>query len=204
MAQFAQDVLVEQGQVDILVNNAGITLTPTVFEDISDEQFKKVIDVNMWGVYYGMREFLPFLRTRPEAVVVNIASLAGLVGLYGYSPYAMSKFAIRGLTESLQSELVGSNVSILIVYPGGVKTNLIKNAPDLSNSEQRENAHPEFTRSAGVTPEKAAGKILSAVKKNKRLLIIGTDAKIVNSIRGMFPNSFPTILQSAFSRVTFK
>lgn len=204
MAQFAQDVLAEHRQVDILINNAGITLTPTVFAEISAERFKKVIDVNMWGVYYGIREFLPHLQTRPEAVVVNIASLAGLVGLYGYSPYVMSKFAIRGLTESLQSELVGTDVSILIAYPGGVKTNLIKNAPDLSDSEQRENAHKDFTRAAGISPEKAAQKILRAVKKNKRYLIIGTDARIVNAIRGMFPNSFPTILQSAFSRVTFK
>ena len=204
MSQFASDVIAAHGHVDILINNAGITLTPTLFEDIPAQQFKKVIDVNMWGVYYGTREFLPYLRRRPEAVIINISSLAGLVGLFGYSPYAMSKFAVRGLTESLQSELVGTNVSILIVQPGGVKTNLIKNVPDLTDAQAREDSHQEFTRAAGITPEKAAEKILKAVKKNRRSLIIGTDAKVVNAIRDLFPNSFPRILHSAFSRMTFK
>jgi NAD(P)-dependent dehydrogenase (short-subunit alcohol dehydrogenase family) len=85
-----------------LGNDAGLTLTQTIFEDISDEQFKRVIDVNMWGIYPGIRVFLPRFRTRPEAVIVNMSSLAGLVGIFGYSPYAMSKFAMRGLTASSQ------------------------------------------------------------------------------------------------------
>jgi short-subunit dehydrogenase len=91
-----------------------------------------------------------------------------------------------------------------IVYPCHVKTNLIKNTPDLTDSEKRKNVHKEFTRAAGITPEKSAEKILIAVKKKKRSLIIGNDARVANANRGMFPNSFPTILQSAFSRVTFK
>ena len=94
----------------------------------------------------------------PEAVIVNISSLAGLVGLYGYSPYAMSKFAIRDLTEALQSEFSGSNISLLIVHPGGVKTNIIKNAPDLRDAQQRESAHVEFSRFAMFKPESAARK----------------------------------------------
>jgi len=204
MAEFADEVIAEHGQVDILINNAGITLTPTVFEDISELDFEKVIDVNMWGVYYGIREFIPHLQSRPEAVIVNMSSLAGLVGLYGYSPYAMSKFAIRGLTESLQSELSGSNISILIVHPGGVKTNIIRNAPDLTDEQQREEAHALFTGAAGISPEKAARKILFAVKKNKRQLVFGTDAVIVNFIHGMFPGRFPGILKAVFSRMSFK
>jgi NAD(P)-dependent dehydrogenase (short-subunit alcohol dehydrogenase family) len=86
MAQFAREVLAANGQVDILIHNSGITLTPMLFEDIPNVQFKKVIDVNMWGIYHGTREFLPHLRCRTEASIVNISSLAGLVGLYGYSP----------------------------------------------------------------------------------------------------------------------
>jgi len=204
MARFASEVISEHGKVDILINNAGITLTPTVFENISEPDFEKVIDVNMWGVYYGIREFLPHLQSRPEAVIVNMSSLAGLVGLYGYSPYAMSKFAIRGLTESLQSELAGTNVSLLIVHPGGVKTNIIRNAPDLDDEDQREAAHGEFTRFALISPATAADKIITAIKKNKRQLVIGVDARIVNFIRGMFPGRFPRILKSVFSQPTFK
>ena len=168
MNTFASEVISEHDKEEILINNAGITLTPTVFEDISEPDFMKVIDVNMWGVYFGIREFLPHLQSRPETVIVNMSSLAGLVGLFGYSPYTMSKFAIRGLTEALQSELSGSNVALLIVHPGGVKTNIIKNAPDLRNDQQREASHAEFSRFALIDPETAARKILSAIRKNKR------------------------------------
>jgi len=204
MAGFAREVIAEHGHVDILINNAGITLTPTIFEDIPEVDFERVMHVNMWGVYYGIREFLPHLQTRPEAVIVNMSSLAGLVGLYGYSPYAMSKFAIRGLTEALQSELAGTNISLLIVHPGGVKTNIIKNAPDLANDQQRQDAHLEFSRFALLDPETVAAKIISAVRNNKRQLVIGIDARIVNMIRAMFPGRFPGILKTIFSQARFK
>ena len=68
----------------------------------------------------------------------------------------MSKFAVRGLSEALQTELIDTNVSVLIVHPGGVKTNIIQNAPDLTDSAQRNAAHNLFTRAAGLTPDKAA------------------------------------------------
>jgi NAD(P)-dependent dehydrogenase (short-subunit alcohol dehydrogenase family) len=204
MGRFAGEVMSAHGSVDILVNNAGITLTPTIFDDISEADFEKVINVNMWGVYLGIREFMPHLRSRPEAKIVNMSSLAGLVGLYGYTPYAMSKFAIRGLTESLQSELSGTNVSLLIVHPGGVKTNIIRNAPDLASDQQRQEAHMEFSRFAMISPEAAAGKIISAITKNKRQLVFGIDARIVTFIRGLFPGRFPSIVNAIFSQANFK
>jgi short-subunit dehydrogenase len=115
----------------------------------------------------------------------------------------VSKFAIRGLTEALQTELVDTNVSVLIVHPGGVKTNIIKHAPDIKDAQQRDHAHEVFTQAAFLTSEKAAEKILHAVKKKKRQLVFGTDAVIVNAIRGMFPGRFPGILQAVFGRMTF-
>jgi NAD(P)-dependent dehydrogenase (short-subunit alcohol dehydrogenase family) len=203
MEQFSLDVVSEHGQVDLLINNAGISLTPAMFEDISDAHFQKVIDINMWGVYNGIRAFLPYLRRQAESGIVNISSLAGLVGLYGYSPYAMSKFAIRGLSEALQSELSGTGISVLLVHPGGIKTNIIRNAPNLLESE-RETAHQNFEKFALMTPDDAAAQILRAIRRKKRSLILGTDAKLVNSIRQLFPNSFPAIVRAIFSRSMFK
>lgn len=203
MSHFATEVLSHHGAADILINNAGISLTPMTFDEISEEQFDLVLNVNMWGVYNGTRVFLPYLRTRPEACIVNISSLAGLVGLYGYSSYSMSKFAIRGLSEALQSELVGSNVSLLLVHPGGVKTNLIRNAPNLAD-EEREEAHINFSKFATLDSDKTAAKILRAVKKKKGRLILGVDAHVVYTIRKLFPNRFPKILGAIFSQASFK
>jgi short-subunit dehydrogenase len=203
MSRVATDVFSQHGAVDILINNAGISLTPHLFEETSNELFEKVLNINMWGVYNGIRAFLPHLKTRPEAKIVNISSLAGLVGLYGYSAYSMSKFAMRGLSEALQSELAGSNVSILLVHPGGVKTNIIKNAPNLQ-SDQREAAHNNFSKFALLSADQTTKKILRAVLKGKNRLILGADAHIVYSIRKIFSMSFPKIIQAIFSKATFQ
>jgi NAD(P)-dependent dehydrogenase (short-subunit alcohol dehydrogenase family) len=203
MSEFATEVMRIHGRVDLLINNAGVSLTPMCFEETPDEQFDKVMDINMWGVYNGIRVFLPHLRTRPEASIVNMSSLAGRVGLYGYSAYSMSKFAVRGLSEALQSELAGSGVNVLIVHPGGVKTNIIKNAPNLAES-QREAAHASFNRSALLDPDDAAAKILRSVQKKKTRLILGIDARLVYTIRNLFPRAFPKIIQAIFSRAMFR
>ena len=202
MSQFAAEALSLHGTADILINNAGISLTPMPFDEISEEQFEKVLNVNMWGVYNGTRAFLPHLRTRPEASIVNISSLAGLVGMYGYSSYSMSKFAVRGLSEALQSELVRSEVSQL-VHPGGVKTNFIRTAPNLADDE-REAAHAIFSKYATLDADKTAGKILRAVQKKKGRLILGVDAHLVYTIRKLFPGRFPKILGAVFKQAWFK
>lgn len=191
------------GQLDLLINNAGITLTPTPFEHVPEAQFEQVLAVNLWGVVHGTRACLPHLRQRPEAGVINIASLAGLVGLYGYSPYAMSKFAVRGLSETLQMEFAGTGLHILTVYPGGIKTNIIRHAPDLTEAE-RERAHAAFTQAATLTPEAAATHILRAFRRRQLQVVLGADARLVTLIRALFPGRYPQLLQAAFRRMTFR
>jgi len=202
MASFAEQVMAQHGQVDLLINNAGVSLTPTCFADIPDDQFKRVFDINAWGVYNGIRAFLPHLRARPEAGIVNVSSLAGLIGLYGYAPYAMSKAAIRGLSEALQSELAGSGSHVLVVHPGGIKTDIIKNAPNLDD-EQRETAHAQFTQFAFLKPDRAARRILRALQRKQPRLILGADAKLVYALRHLFPRRYPAILKAIFSQALF-
>lgn len=203
MAHFAEAVVAQHGQVDVLVNNAGITLTPLPFETIPDADFRHVIDVNMWGVYNGTRVFLPHLRARPEASLVTVSSLAGLVGLTGYAPYAMSKFAVRALSETIAMESVGTGLHVLVVYPGGVKTNLIKNAPNLAEDE-REGAHKRFTQMSFLTADKAASRIVRAIRHKRQRLILGADARLVYAIRHLFPRRYPVLLHALFSRMTFR
>ncbi len=116
----------------------------------------------------------------------------------------MSKFAVRGLTETLQSELAGSNVRLLSVHPGGVKTKLIQNAPDLHSAQEKEFAHTAFSRWAFLTPEHVASRILRAIKRGRRRLILGIDAHLVHAICRLFPNRFPAILAPIFRQMDFK
>lgn len=201
--EFARDVKSQLGPADMLINNAGICLIPQSFETTLDEQFRKVIDVNMWGPLYGIREFLPQLKSRPEASIVNISSLAGLVGLYGHSAYSMSKSALRGLSEALQAELSDTQVHLLLVHPGGVRTNLIKNAPNLEK-DKREKAHKNFSELSMLTPEKTVSRILKAVQKNKYRAIVGLDGRLVLMLRTLFPRNYPNFARGIFSQASFK
>jgi NAD(P)-dependent dehydrogenase (short-subunit alcohol dehydrogenase family) len=203
MESFAGKTIADHGQVDILINNAGITIMPRTLEEIPDELFKKVVEVNMWGVYNGTRAFLPHLKERPEASIVMVSSTAGLVGLYGISPYSMSKFAIRALAESLSMELASSEVQMLSVHPGNVKTDIIKNAINLA-AESQESAHETFSRSATLTPEKAAEKILKAIKRKQNRLVMGFDAKLIYGIRNLFPRAYPKILGGMISKLSLE
>lgn len=202
MHSFADEVIAQHGRADLLINNAGITLTPTVFDDITEEQFEKIININMWGVYHGVRAFLPHLRKSPEAGIINTASLAGLIGLPFYAPYVMSKFAVNGFSEMLQCELSKTNISVLAVFPGGVKTNIIKNAPNLTD-DNREESHSSFTKSATLTPEVAVTRILRALQKKKKRIVLGVDAKFTLAIRKLFPNRFASIFHTIFSQAGF-
>lgn len=203
MEKLARDVLEIHGGADLLINNAGICLIPQPFEEIPPVQFKKVIDVNLWGAYYGILAFLPQLKSRREAAIVNVSSLAGIVGLYGHSAYSASKAALRGLSESLQCELSGSGVHLTLVHPGGVKTNLIRNAPNLEK-ELREKAHQNFTDLSFLDPDQTASRILRAVQRERNRVIIGLDARLILLIKALFPRKYPAIIQAVFRQASFK
>jgi NAD(P)-dependent dehydrogenase (short-subunit alcohol dehydrogenase family) len=199
MEKAAIDVLNRHQRVDLLINNAGIILASTIFEEVSDNEFVEITQVNVWGLYHGIRVFLPYLKRRPESSIVNISSVAGLVGLPGYSPYVMSKFAVRGLSEALQVECAGTGLHVLVVYPSGIKTNIMKNIPGL-NESAREAANRSFSKYARLTSDAAALKILRAVRSRRLRLILGWDGKVVAAIHALFPGYFPSILR-ALSRL---
>ncbi|MBM3137647.1 MAG: SDR family NAD(P)-dependent oxidoreductase [Chloroflexi bacterium] len=203
MENFSIEVLATHGAVDILINNAGICYRPMSFEETTNSQLEQMINVNLWGVIHGIHAFLPHLKIRQEAYIVNISSLAGLVGLFGHSAYSISKSAVRGLTESLQVELAGSSVKIMVVHPGGVKTNLIRNAPNLLENE-RDISHDLFTKLAFLDADKTVKKILHAVQKKRNRVIIGTDAHLIYWLCRLFPQSYHRVLQAFFSYASFK
>ncbi len=111
----------ENGTVDILVTSAGVA-RPGRFTDLPTAEFERAVAVNYLGSLYAVKAVLPGMRARAEGAVVLVCSGAGLVGLFGYTAYAPSKFAVRGLAESLRGELAGSGVAVTIVYPPDTDT----------------------------------------------------------------------------------
>lgn len=109
------------GPVDILVTSAGVA-TPGHFGDMPSAVFERSMSVNYLGTVYPVRAVLPGMRQRRSGAIVMISSGAGLIGLFGYTAYAPTKFAVRGLAESLRGELKGTGVQVSVVYPPDTDT----------------------------------------------------------------------------------
>lgn len=109
------------GPVDILVNNAGIVIRHPI-EDMSEAEYRKVIDINQVGVFLGMKAVAPSMRRAKGGSIINISSIAGFVGRPQTVAYAASKFAVRGMTKVAASEFGKDNIRVNSVHPGPVLT----------------------------------------------------------------------------------
>ncbi|MDH3432453.1 MAG: SDR family NAD(P)-dependent oxidoreductase [Gammaproteobacteria bacterium] len=192
---FAADVFQEHGAVHLVVNNAGVAMINTA-EQIAYADLEWIMNINFWGVVYGTKAFLPYLRKADEAHIVNVSSILGLVSAPLSSAYSASKFAVRGFTEALKFELAGSPINVSVVYPGGIKTSITKNSRigegGVAKSKQEINA--EFDERAITTAEKAAAAIIRGIERNKRRILIGSDAKLADWIGRHFPGTYEKIM----------
>lgn len=196
---FADEVDAQHGRATILFNNAGVALLGN-FEELSLENVRWLMDVNFWGVLYGVTYFLPLLKREERAHIVNTSSLLGFVGAIGQSAYCASKFAVRGFTESLHHELQGTNVFVTCVHPGFVRTSIAKHAlpgARAASTIQQESI-TRLERVARTDPDVAAARILRAVEKRKARLLIGPDAYFVEILQRLKPASYWNILARQF------
>ncbi|MBU73070.1 MULTISPECIES: SDR family NAD(P)-dependent oxidoreductase [Spongiibacter] len=191
------DAVVEHfAGVDVIVNNAGVSLSCHAGEQ-PREHFEWLFNINFWGVVNGCEAFLPHLSAR-SGTIVNISSLFGLMSVPSQSAYNSAKFAVRGYSESLRQDLRGSGVSVLTVHPGGIKTNIARNGRhfhDLQgNARGLDATAASFDRVARTSPESAAAAILRALRKGRRRLLIGGDARLLDVIQRMFPGRYDQLL----------
>lgn len=129
VAALAEATVAEYGEVNIVCNNAGVSGGGMTWE-LSDDDWRWVLDVNMWGVINGIRAFVPRILEAGRGHVVNTASMAGLVAAPGMGPYNASKHAVVGISETLFHELsmTSPEVSASVLCPGWVRTNILNAA----------------------------------------------------------------------------
>lgn len=202
VAAWAQKVQADHGKVNLIFNNAGVALGATV-EGATYEEYEWMMSINFWGVVYGTKEFLPLIKQAGEGCVINISSIFGITAQPSQSAYNAAKFAVRGFTESLRQELdiQGGNVTALCVHPGGIKTN-IANSARQSDSLKSLGLDPKkgtekFNKMLRKPPSEAASDILDAVKKNKRRVLVGNDAKAMDALQRILPTGYQRIFSKA-------
>ncbi|HUV18287.1 MAG TPA: SDR family NAD(P)-dependent oxidoreductase [Ilumatobacteraceae bacterium] len=191
---WAVAIVDEFGQVNLIFNNAGVALSANV-SAMTYESFRWLMDINFWGVVHGTLAFLPHLRASGDGHVVNVSSVFGLLGIPTQSAYNSAKFAVRGFTDALRTELdiEQCGVSATTIHPGGIRTNIARNArfefAEHEEAVDAEQAAVDFERLARTTPEKAARLILGAVRKNKRRALIGPDAHLFDGAARISPRA---------------
>ena len=183
----AAAVLRDFGSVDFLFNNAGVALKAT-FEHATLEEIDWQLSINLQGVIYCTKAFLPAMLARRSGCIVNISSAAGLIGLPGLASYCISKFGIRGLTEALWRELEGTGVTAVTVHPGGVKTNIAADARKSGRAGAIEEQTERTLEKLLVTPpEQCAAEILAGVARGRRRIFPAKYATLFNLISHLPP-----------------
>lgn len=160
------------GIPDILINSAGVS-SAGCFENISYDQFDQSMKINVYGTRNTISAILPYMKQKGGGHIVNISSMAGLIGMFGYSSYCTTKYALVGFTECLRGELKRYNIQVTLVCPPEVKTPFIEKEAAALPPEAR----AVKTLAGLLTPEQVAKAIVRAVKNRKFLVVPGIAAK---------------------------
>lgn len=186
---FPEEVLKVHGQVDILINNAGVGIGHATLDTVQEEDIDWLMGINLDAVIFGTKYFLQHLLSRPEAAIVNLSSVFGLIGYAENVLYCTSKFAVRGFSEALRDELEGTGVFVHCVHPGGVGTNLVRNARHYrGNAETSQQLFEKFL--VKTTAEEAAKRILNGVRRKEARILVGMDAEIIDRVNRLMPPGF--------------
>lgn len=178
------------GEPDILINCAGMAI-PRHFQDISFEQFDFIMKTNLYGIWNTTHSLMPYLKAR-KGYLVNVSSIAGFIGVFGYTDYCASKFAIIGLSEALRSEYDMHGVSISVLCPPDTDTPAF---------EEENKTKPAETKAISenaklVQPEIVAQALIKGMRKKQFLIIPGFDGKLANTVKRVAPGLVHTLLQN--------
>ena len=198
----------EKGRIDVVINNAGYDLMGAL-EETSIDEIKAQFETNFFGAVRVMQAVIPMMRKQGEGIIVNITSLGGRISFPLNSPYHATKFALEGLSESIQYELEPFGIKIIVIEPGGVGSNFLKNLKwaskmsDPLNSPYRsmQNSMSEYFKqwAQNLThPSEVAKVILQAVTTDNPdfRYVVGKDAAMaLESRRNMSDRQFQNLIK---------
>ncbi len=171
------------GKIDVLINNAGISMR-AMFQDVDLKVLKQSMDINFWGTVYCCKYALPYIL-KTKGSIAGISSIAGYKGLPCRTGYSSSKFAMQGFLESLRIELLHQGVNVLWVSPGFVASNIRNTALNASGKAQTETPLDEHKL---MSAEECARRILTAIAKRKRTVIMSIQGKMTVWMNKFFPS----------------
>lgn len=205
LADIVRDKL---GKIDMLINNAGIG-SGAYAETMEFEDWKRVLDVNLWSIIYSIKVFLPIMLEQGYGHFINTGSGAGIVGQPVHIDYVASKFAVVGISEALFSEIRDKGIHVSVICPTIIKSNImerseVKIPPGLMNivneadflekeAKFKEEFWKEYSKK-GLTPDKAAKKYIKGIKKQKLYIFDKRILRVAMFIKAAFPSVYKKVL----------
>jgi NAD(P)-dependent dehydrogenase (short-subunit alcohol dehydrogenase family) len=167
------------GRLDVMINNAGFGYYGTV-EETPEEDFRRLLEVNLMGTFYGVQAALPVMRRQESGHIINVASVVGRRSFPFHGAYAASKFAVVGLTEALRSELAGSGIVATVVLPVGTRTEFFDMAP-------RPPGYPAGPLGFAQSSERVARVIVGCIRRPRSEVLLVPPMRAALALAVLFP-----------------
>lgn len=187
-------VITAHGQVDGLINCAGIIQPFVRINDLEYAAIERVLNVNLWGVIYMTKTFLPYLLERPEAHILNVSSMGSYVPVPGQTLYGASKAAVKLFTEGLYSELAGTNVHVTVAFPGSTSTHITEHSGVQVNAGSVDASKYKLTSAS-----EAAQRIVAGMERNAYQAFAGNDAQMMFRLSRLMPRRAAAIIQKSMA-----
>ncbi len=192
-------VIREVGVPDILINSAGVT-HPGYIQEIPLEIFHQLMEINYFGMVHMVKALLPHMLKRGSGHIVNISSSAGFLGVFGYSAYGATKYAVRGFSDVLRAEVKPLGLRVSIVFPPDTDTPQLAYENKFKPAETR-----ALSGNAGVlSAESVARSILEGVSRNRYVIVPGFENKVLYRLSGLLGNGVYPIMDSMVAQARRK
>ena len=183
LSQRLEEWISESGTPDLVINSAGVAY-PGYFQELDVEIFHWLMDINYFGTLHVLKVLIPRMIERGSGTVVNIASQAGFVGVFGYTGYGASKYAVRGLSDALRAEMKPLGIQVSIVFPPDTQTPQL----DFENTIKPPETKAIAASSQVLSAEQVAESILNGIKKERYVIIPGFEGKILYRLINLLGN----------------
>lgn len=183
------------GLPDLVINSAGVTY-PGYFQDLAVETFHWLMAINYFGTLHVLKALIPRMIARGSGTVVNISSQAGFIGVYGYTGYGASKYAVRGLSDALRAEMKPHGIHVAVVFPPDTQTPQLAFEAPLKPPETKAIA----SSSSVLSAEKVAADILKDLRRNRYVIIPGWEGKLFFRLTSLLGNLIYPVMDGIIKR----